>query len=236
MGQCRILPGRTYRNPKARGQYDSNAAARLRIEELELWFSHQILGRYHNSVHSALGETPLNAWLRQTEGLPPHLPDDFDSFRLDLFPQVGATITRQGINLFGDSYYCQELGEAFILGLRKVVVKYDPRDLSRIYVQKPDDGYIEVPYRFQREGPAPTLWLLKAARRTHKSEHGTKPDRSSMRRATEAAEQLIAAASEKSTKAARQQERLRLDRRPPAAKSPDPTPPDFTWGGAFGEE
>lgn len=236
MGHCRILPGRTYRNPKVRGQYDSTAAARLRIEELELWFAHQILGRYHNSVHSALGETPLNAWLRQTEGLAPHLPDDFDSFRLDLFPQVGATITRQGINLFSDSYYCQELGEAFILGLRKVVVKYDPRDLSRIYVKKPDGGYMEVPYRFRREGPAPTLWLLKAARRVRKADHGAAADQTTIRRAVQDTEKLIAAASERSTKAARQRERLRLDRKPSATKSPDPTPPDFTWGGAFGDE
>lgn len=41
---------------------------------------------------------------------------------------------------------------------------YDPRDLSRIYVEAPDHSYVEVPYADIRRPPI-SVWELRAARR-----------------------------------------------------------------------
>lgn len=237
MGACRLLPGATHNSPMARGNYDSKASARLRIDELESYFAHQILGVYHQTEHSALGMTPLQAWAEKTEGREPEFPPDMEGFRLDLFPEISSTIGRQGIKAFSDEYYSRELGEAYIRGLRKVVAKYDPRDLSHLYVKVPDRGYIEVPYRLWREAPAPTLWLLKASRRGMRSSEVTarNPD---ARLGVERAEAVIRAAAARSGVAARQVERLRLERQAVADLRviPAAVPPsdDDDWGGAFG--
>ncbi|WP_082560861.1 Mu transposase C-terminal domain-containing protein [Caulobacter sp. Root487D2Y] len=236
MGGCRVLPGATHNSPAARGGYDSKGAARLRIDDLEMYFAHQILGVYNQTDHSALGVSPLRAWTERVDGLVPVFPDDLEAFRLDLFPQVERTVGRQGIKAFGDDYYCQKLGEAYICGLRNIVAKYDPRDLSRLYVKLPDAGYIPVPYRLRRDEPPPTLWLLKAAARSAvKPNVPGRRDRAVVRQAVRAMEATIEQAASRSGAAARQVERLRIDRRTTTVP-PDPKgliQGDDDWGGAF---
>lgn len=239
MGECRLLPGATYSNPKARGSYDSKGAARLGIDELEMYFSHQILGVYHHTVHSALGVTPMQAWTEKAAGRAINRPDDMDGFRLDLLPECERVVTRQGIKAFSDQYYSQELGEAYINGARQVRVKYDPRNLSQIYVRDQRGGYLTVPYRLRRDGPPPSLWLLQAARRSLNQAGPTEHDRTTTRRAIEAAERIIAQAAPKSSAAARQLERLSRNRAAAAALRPStekPCVPSSDWGGVFGEE
>ena len=43
-------------------------------------------------------------------------------------------------------------------------IKYDPRDLSRIFVRRPDVGYIEARYR-NLAYPAVTIWEWRNAKR-----------------------------------------------------------------------
>jgi putative transposase len=236
MGTCRLLPGATHNSPKARGSYDSKTAARLRIDELEMYFAHQILGVYHQKSHSALGMSPLQAWTEKSAGQAPNHPEDVRTFRLDLFPGLQRTIGRQGVKAFNEEYYSQRLGEAYIAGVRTIVAKYDPRDLSRLYVRLPGEGYIVVPYRLPRDRPAPTLWLVNLARRTAQPQVAQRRDRVAVRRATEAAEAVIKQTAPKSTAAARQAERLRRDRVAVAAPSAPIVLPksDDDWGGAFG--
>ncbi|MGC1302989.1 MAG: DDE-type integrase/transposase/recombinase [Caulobacteraceae bacterium] len=241
MGRCRMLPGATFNSPSARGKYDSKSAARMTIDEVELFFAHQILGVYHNTLHSALGMSPLEAWALKTKNLVVMLPIDARGFRLDLFPELRRTIGRQGIQAFGEFYCSAALTAAYIKGVTDVRVKFDPRDLSRLYVKLPDLGYTEVPYRFARPGPAPTLWLLKAARRSRLPGE-TVGDAVAARRAAERAERLIEQGAKKPGAAARQAERLRRDRkaavkaRTTLALPPPPSPPvDDDWGGFFGD-
>lgn len=235
MGKCRIIPGATHRNPLARGKYDSKASARLRIDELELYFAHQILGVYHETKHSELGISPLEAWTAKAHGREPRFPEDMKAFRLNLLPEIKSMIGRRGIKAFSDEYYSPALGDAYILGAREVIAKYDPRDLSRLYVQIPGRGYLEVPYRLQREGPAPTLWLLNSARRGGRTLEPIARN-PNVRQGVERAEAIIKAAAARSGPAARQVERLRLERQAVADLRVIPAPPtdDDDWGGAFG--
>lgn len=122
------------------------------------------------------------------------------------------------------------------MGSRKVVAKYDPRDLSRLYVQIPNRGYLEVPYRLKREGPGPTLWLLNASRRGSRSLNPVARN-PNVRQGVENAEAVIKTAAARSGAAARQVERLRLERQAVAELRVFPAPPpadDDDWGGAFG--
>jgi putative transposase len=238
MGTCRLLPGATHNSPAARGNYDSKASARLTLDELQDYFAHQILGIYHNRVHSALGVTPLEAWRAATAGRLPEHPEDPDAFRLDLLPELSRTIGRQGIQAFNELYYCQEIGEAFISGTREIKAKYDPRDLSRLYVQVRGRGYVTVPLSRSREGAPLTLWLYTASRRMAGEAGKARPHREVLSRAAEQAEQLIHNAAGRSSKAARQLERLTRARAEAGhwVGRATPVQPDHDddWGGAFG--
>lgn len=239
MGRCRLLPGKTERSPLVRGHYDSNTSARVTLDDLETWFAHEILGRYHNKAHAGLnGQTPMDVWLRGVAGRAPEFPDDLVTFRLDLFPEEWRVITPQGISLFREEYYSQELGEAFIAGTRQVRVKYDPRDLREIYVGVPG-GFISVPQRFPGRGPAAPLWLSRAARKSlPPALHGS---RAAMRQAEETAEAILEQAAERHSRPRRQAERLRQSRLSAAidkagrSRGVDEIAED-DWGGAFSDD
>ena len=239
MGTCRLLPGATHHSPTARGDYDSKASARLTLDQLQDYFAHQILGIYHHRVHSELGVSPIDAWRAATVGQSPEHPEDPDAFRLDLLPELPRTIGRQGIQAFNELYYCQEIGEAFISGTREIKAKYDPRDLSHLYVQVRGRGYVTVPLSRFREGPTLTLWLYKASRRMVGEVDKARPHRETLQRATARAEQIIQDAAGRSTQAARQLERLDRARatagRWVGGSAPvQPDHDDDDWGGAFG--
>lgn len=239
MGRCRLLPGKTERSPLVRGHYDSNKSARVTLDDLEIWFAHEILGRYHNKPHAGLdGLTPMDVWLRGVAGRAPEFPDDLISFRLDLFPEEWRVITPQGISLFREEYYSQELGEAFIAGARQVRVKYDPRDLSEIYVDVAG-GFISVPQRFAGRRPPAPLWLSRAAKKSlPRALHGS---RAAMRQAEETAEALLEDAAERHSRPRRQAERLRQGRQSAAIDKAGRSGAideiaDDDWGGAFGDD
>lgn len=239
MGNCRLLPGATHHSPTARGDYDSKASARLTLDQLQDYFAHQILGVYHHRVHSELGVSPIDAWRTATAGMAPEHPKDPDAFRLDLLPELPRTIGRQGIQAFNELYYCQEIGEAFISGTRQVKAKYDPRDLSHLYVQVRGGSYVTVPLSRFREGAPLTLWLYKASRRAAGEVGKARPHRETLQRAAEHVEQIIQGAAGRSMQAARQLERLdraRATARQWVGRSApvQPNRDDDDWGGAFG--
>lgn len=229
MGACRMLPGATHSSPSARGDYDSVGSARLTLAELDDWFAKQILGVYHNTVHSALGKTPLQAWEEATAGRTPRMPDDPEAFRLDMLPSSVRQITRHGIRLFGQDYACEELKLAYAERKGKVEVKFDPRDLSKVWVRLEHGRYVIAPYRFAHEpGRAPTLALYRAMARATRGERG--PAQGLLaRRAMAEIEAELAASAKTSQRARRMQERLADARR--ATQPPAET--NDSWGGAF---
>jgi putative transposase len=238
MGTCRLLPGATHHSPTARGDYDSKASARLTLDQFQDYFAHQILGIYHHRAHSELGVSPIDAWRAATTGQAPEHPEDPNAFRLDLLPELPRTIGRQGIQAFNELYYCQEIGEAFISGTREIKAKYDPRDLSNLYVQVGGRSYVTVPLSRFREGPPLTLWLYKASRHMAGEVGKARPHRETLHRAAAQAEQIIQDAAGRSTQAARQLERLSRARAAAGQWVGRATPvqPDHDddWGGAFG--
>lgn len=63
----RHFQGRTFKDIIERGDYDSVATASLPLDRFEKHYVRAILDIYHNSPHEGLGgETPHNAWVRQT--------------------------------------------------------------------------------------------------------------------------------------------------------------------------
>jgi putative transposase len=73
-------------------------------------------------------------------------------------------IGREGIELFGFRYSCAALAQEVDLG-RKRVVRYDPRDLSRVYLEQPHSQPLAIPLR-DSSTPALSLWELKAIKKS----------------------------------------------------------------------
>ena len=160
------LPGTTFSNPAERGEYDSASAACLTLAELERWLVLAVTGPYHNSVHGGLGEPPLARWRAGVaeHGAPPAVADS-QAFLVDFLPVLRRRITREGIVCDHIAYYNDALRP--LIARREepgpVLVRRDPRDLSRVWVLGPDDStYVEVPC--SRQGrPAISLYEHRLA-------------------------------------------------------------------------
>ena len=164
MGAVHLLPGTTFSNVGEKGTYASEERASLTLPELERWLALQIAGVYHLTIHSALGMSPLAAWQTETETTKSSLRDPFDEteFFLSFLPAVPRHIRRDGIHLFNIRYWDNVLSPWAGRLQKPLLIKYDPRNLSRIYVQDPHGRHWPVPYADLRQPPI-ALWEMEAA-------------------------------------------------------------------------
>jgi putative transposase len=149
MGAVHLLPGTTFSDAKEKGAYRSEKGAALTLNELERWLALQILGVYHQSVHATLGRTPAAAW---QEGLaqrprPVRQPQDRERFFLDFLPGQRRRIRRDGVQLFHLHYWHDVLSPRAGRSAKRVLIKYDPRNLSRVYWRDEEGQYWKLPYR-----------------------------------------------------------------------------------------
>jgi putative transposase len=211
------LPGTTFSNPTERHCYDSDAAACLTMEELIHWLTIAITGLYHNRSHGGLaGETPLNRYragmaeLASSGDLPPTVRNP-RAFLIDFLPIVRRTIQRNGITIDHVTYYCSALSPwiARREGMERLLIRRDPRDLSRIYVFDPGEaGYLEVTYR-DLSRPAISLWEHRLALRHLRGRRSKEIDEASLFEAV-AEMRSIEKAAAISTRSARRNRTRRL--------------------------
>jgi putative transposase len=177
MGAVHLLPGTTFSDVKQKGDYDSGKHALLTLSELERWLTLQIAGVYHLSRHSALNTTPLAAWQEasQRAASPVRHPADATEFFLSFLPAVPRRIRRDGIHFCNIRYWDSVLSPWAGRLQKPLLVKYDPRNLSRVYVRDPDGRHWPIPYADLRQPPI-ALWELEAAnkqiRQSGRSAHG----------------------------------------------------------------
>jgi putative transposase len=166
MGAVHLLPGTTFSSVAEKRSYASEDRARLTMQELERWLTLQIAGVYHLSIHSALGRAPLAAW---EEGVtrnkqPLRHPPDEKEFFLDFLPAVPRRIRRDGIHFQSILYWDSVLSPWAGRLEEPLLVKYDPRNLSRVYVRDPAGRHWPVPYANLGQPPI-SLWELEEARK-----------------------------------------------------------------------
>jgi putative transposase len=164
MGRIHLLPGTTFSNPRERKDYPSEDKAAMTLAEFEHWLTVEVSERYHRDQHRGLGATPLSVWEHGVSaGVEQTLPADPRRFRLSFLPIEYRTLQRGGVQL-NKIHYWSDVLPTLIKRDEPLVVHYDPRDLSRIYVKAPDHSYVDVPYADIRLPPI-SLWELRAARR-----------------------------------------------------------------------
>jgi putative transposase len=67
-------------------------------------------------------------------------------FWLTFLPEQERTLRPTGIHLFGLRYWSAALSADVGRTGRRLLVKYDPRDLSRIFVRRPSGNFVEARY------------------------------------------------------------------------------------------
>ena len=166
MGAVHLLPGTTFSDVQQKGSYDAEARAVLTLPELERWLALQIAGVYHLSVHSQLEKTPLDAW---REGCakrkqPIRQPADSSEFFLDFLPAIPRLVQRDGIHFHKIRYWDNILSPWAGRLKEPLLVKYDPRNLARVYVRDPNGKHWPIPYADLRQPPI-ALWELLETRK-----------------------------------------------------------------------
>jgi putative transposase len=231
------LPGTTFSNAAQRGRYDSDKAACLTLEELERWLAVAIAKHYHLRPHEGIGcETPLRRYadgvraLADAGGAIP-VPRDARAYLIDFLPIVRRTLQRDGITVDHITYFSGALRTWIAARDRPapLLIRRDPRDLSRIYVLDPEDGgYLEVPCRVLQR-PTISLWEHRLALRRLKARRHGAVDEAALFAAVEEMRAIERDAS-RLTRAARRNRA----RRPAPASLPAPADPPPA-GGRAGE-
>lgn len=151
VGAVHLLPGTTFANIKAKGDYDAEGRACMTLREFEQWFALEV-GVYHGSIHSELGVPPLTAW---ADGLgnradPLRLPADPARFLFNFLPFEMRKVRREGIELFHAFYWHGSLAGLIANCDHKLPIKYNPLNLSAVYVELSDTEHLTVPLRDRR--------------------------------------------------------------------------------------
>lgn len=216
MGKVHLLPGTTFSDPRVKGDLDPEKTAAMTLDELQRWLVHAIAGEYHNAVHSALQVPPLAAWQRGIVGDEhtvgrgePTAVSDPRRFLIDFLPLERRLVRREGVSLHSIFYWSNALS-VWVGRPQKMIVRYDPRDLSRIYLLAPDRQYYDLSYRDLRRPPI-TLWEHELARKRLREEGRARVDEAAIFHAVERMRSIAEEAARESKLARRQRERrLRL--------------------------
>ncbi len=167
MGSLHLLPGTTFSNPQEREGYDPKRHAALTLRDLERYIALDIVGAYHQSIHSGLSRPPLAVWREKENEIPLRLPTDRLRFWLTFLPEDERTLRPDGIHLFGLRYWSPALSADLGRTKKPLLVKYDPRDMAHIWVRRSSGGFVEARYA-DVTLPSVTLREAVTARRTLK--------------------------------------------------------------------
>ncbi|WP_289058576.1 Mu transposase C-terminal domain-containing protein [uncultured Flavobacterium sp.] len=152
------LPGTTFSNSKARGEYNSIRRAAMTISELEHWLLDYIVNIYHKKIHSTIKMSPLQKYDQGITdkvfgiGIIPKI-DDERTLRLNFLPYEERTVQRYGVVIDHIHYYSEVLNKYINRAdennnKRKFIFRKDPRYINLIYFLDPElNEYFEIPYR-----------------------------------------------------------------------------------------
>ncbi|WP_254515866.1 Mu transposase C-terminal domain-containing protein [Novosphingobium sp. G106] len=154
IGEIHLLPGTTFSSVADKGDYDAEGQACMTLGEFERWLTLQV-GVYHADTHSELGVPPITAWqeMQGKRPLPFRLPVDRTQFLLDFLPFEMRKVRREGIELFHVFYWHGALAGLVANCAHKLPIKYNPLNLSAVYVELPDKSHLTVPLRDHRRPP-----------------------------------------------------------------------------------
>jgi putative transposase len=161
--------GATGRSIEDRDGYPSEKRACLTFADLERCVALAIID-HNNQMNEKTLKVPLDEW-RAHVGDQSEAVDFSEAVLLNFLPGVQRRLTPQGVELFALHYYAPWLGvlvpERDRIGTLEI--RYDPRDISRIYVRDPGDSAFRVATRRDGVTTPLTLWEHRRDRREQRA-------------------------------------------------------------------
>lgn len=227
MGKVHLLPGTTFSSVSEKGDWDPQTSAAMTLEEVERWLATAIVGVYHQEIHRSLGTTPLEAWRRGIlgderrpgRGEPVGVSDP-RRFLIDFLPIERRRVRREGVFLHSIGYWSDVL-TTWIGERERMIVRYDPRDLSRVYLLGPDGHYYDLTYRDLRRPPI-SLWEHRLALRRLRDEAYLSVNEDTIFEAIETMRRIAHTAATDTKALRRQRERRRRWTQAPVPGEPVP--------------
>ncbi len=146
MTKLRLLQGSSYSKILGQSPKNVHKSARMTMAEVYEIFAREV-SRYHKTHHSGIGMPPLAAWEQawnfKGKIASPRVPASGDHFLVSFLPGEPRVVTREGVGLFSLQYQSMELA-GLVEICKKRMVRYDPRDLSKVYVEA-DGQHIVAP-------------------------------------------------------------------------------------------
>lgn len=147
MNAVHVLAGTTGSSVADRQERDAQTGAILTMRELERWLLLEVLGKYHQKVHATLHRPPIAMWRELMGSTPARSPPDRLRFWVGFLPERPRLLRRDGIHLFGIRYWAPVLSQDVGRSTHKLTVRYDPRDLSHVFVRRRNGHFVEARYR-----------------------------------------------------------------------------------------
>ncbi|AEI82033.1 TniA-like transposition protein (plasmid) [Cupriavidus necator N-1] len=168
MERVHSLPGSTGSSPKGRKARPPEREASLTIREFEKWLVLEIAQRYHHNAHRGLrGATPYSMWATLGGETPPKLLPDTASealrFLIQFLPMTHRTVQADGLTLFYIRYW-HPIFTAWRATKQKVITRFHPEDLSKIFVSVDGKRYLEATFADLRRDRV-SLWEQRSALR-----------------------------------------------------------------------
>lgn len=175
--------GSSGRSVVHRDEYPSERRACLSFADLERCIALAVID-HNRQENSKTLKVPLAEWQRNSSALPV-FGDDPQRVLLSFLPRTERQLSPQGISMFALHYYSPWLG-AFVPErdrLGKLEVRYDPRDISHIYVRDPETRQFRPVERRDGQLTSVTLWEHEAERaRRRAANHQSSTQKVALRR------------------------------------------------------
>jgi len=207
-------PGTTFSNIFDRKDYDPKKNAVISLSALIEIIHIFIIDVYQQQKHRGINDIPAKRWNKLIAIDSPLLPS---SNNVDLNILLGAidyrTVSKSGISWNNLKYNSDELGliRKNLKKGQKVTFKYNPLDISIIYVSDPsNDQYITVPALWQEYATGLTLWQHKVIQRFNRIQLEKEYDFVSICHAKERIRQIVQKAWLEKSKTGNRQKLARL--------------------------
>ena len=162
MNAVHVLDGSTGSSVADKDGRKPEAHATMTMRELERWIILEIAGKYHYRLHSSLNRPPIAVWRDVAGAMPLRLPVDRLKFWVAFLPEERRQLRRTGIHLFSIRYWSPALSQDLNRKASLFTVRYDPRDLSRVFVRRSNGHFVEARY-YNLGHPPVSLWERNAA-------------------------------------------------------------------------
>ncbi|AVA23688.1 MULTISPECIES: Mu transposase C-terminal domain-containing protein [unclassified Rhizobium] len=163
-GVLATYPGSSGRSVADRDEYPAERRACLSFADLERCIALAVIDHNLQENPKTL-KVPFTEWHRDAAAPPEH-GDNPQRVLLSFLPGAERRLSPQGISMFAQHYYASWLGifvpERDRLG--KLQVRYDPRDISHVYVRDPETRVFRPVERRDGQWTPLTLWEHEAGR------------------------------------------------------------------------